>query len=1025
MFSVYKIWSGLLKVITLGMLILFIYSPVISADSDHVFFTENEKEWLKDHPSMRLGVDPGWKPFEYFEEGRYQGLASSYISILSNQLSTEMRPEAGLSWVDVIEKAKVGEVDVLPCVVNTAVRSEFLNFTEPYLNFPMVIVAREDARFIRGIETIIDYEIGAVEGYATIDLLKEKYPNIHFKLFKNLDEGLKAVSLGRIDYFVDNLASISYVINHDGLVNLKIAAETPFAFELAIGVRKDWPELVPILNKVLANISEQDKNEILQKWISIRFDRGIDNQLLITIIALVIFVIIAVFFIFYFKNRLLAIKLNAQENDALIAKISRALDTEAGEDFFQTLVNELSSSLASDYAFIGQYEEGTKKIKAFAVCGHGKKMPAFIYDLVNTPCQVTINRSVCIVPEKAQQEYPEDEMMADMGINGYAGKRLENSSGNAIGVLVVLSESHFKDVLLVEHLLHIFAVRAQVEIERQTNMAELQKLSQAIQHSPTAVVITDLKGVVEYVNPMFSQITGYSEKDVLNHVYKTFMSEDENSFQQMQIMHSLHAGEHWQGEMRNMRKDGTYYWASENIAPVLNEAGFVTNFIAMLQDFTEVYEATQQVSYQASYDNLTGLINRQAFEIKLDLAVKSAIRENHEHILCFLDLDQFKMINDSVGHIAGDEMLKQISEALQNKLTDTDVLARLGGDEFAVLISHCSIEKGLDKAQELLSVIEDFRFAWDDKVFTSGMSIGIAKIDSTIKSNVEALKFADIACYNAKDAGRNRIHIYQADDDQVLQRSGDMLWTARINKALEQDEFLLFVQEIRPTDPSLNYVNYEILIRMKGEEEEVIAPGVFLPTAERFNLITKIDLWVIDHTFSWLKKHANKFHPDMHFSVNLSGQSMGDVYVLSHIIELLESGLIEAKKINFEVTETMAIANLKGANDFINAVKKYGCKFSLDDFGSGLSSFGYLKNLNVDVLKIDGMFVRDIMDDAIDEEMVSSINNIGHVMGMETIAEFVENEQIAEKLIDMGVNYLQGYGIGKPRPMDEILKSDS
>ncbi len=435
-------------------------------------------------------------------------------------------------------------------------------------------------------------------------------------------------------------------------------------------------------------------------------------------------------------------------------------------------------------------------------------------------------------------------------------------------------------------------------------------------------------------------------------------------------------------------------------------------------------ETSQKLVYLARHDFLTGLVNRHEFESQLKQAVLSVKQDAGSHALCFLDLDQFKVVNDTSGHLAGDEMLKQLSVILKEHIRDGDKLARLGGDEFGLLLENCNLSQVKNKVDAILSLIEDFRFSWDQKVFRVSVSAGIAMIDRHSKSHIDCLKQADIACYAAKNAGRNRFHVYQAKDLKLTQQSDQMLWVPKINEALEKDRFRLFVQAIKPTDPKKDYLHYEILVRLQEENGNIVPPGAFLPTAERYNLISKIDFWVIDKVFAWLNLHAEELNKNSHFSINLSGQSLGDQKALSFISKLLESSKVSPSIIQFEVTETMAISNLKIANHFIKTVKRYGCGFSLDDFGSGLSSFGYLKNLAVDTLKIDGIFVRDILDDPIDAAMVDSINTIGHVMGLKTIAEFVENQAIADKLIDLGVDYLQGYGIAKPVPIDEILGKD-
>ncbi len=432
-------------------------------------------------------------------------------------------------------------------------------------------------------------------------------------------------------------------------------------------------------------------------------------------------------------------------------------------------------------------------------------------------------------------------------------------------------------------------------------------------------------------------------------------------------------------------------------------------------------EASQKYSYLARHDSLTGLVNRIEFESLLKQAVISVQDTSNEYALCFFDLDQFKVVNDTSGHLAGDELLKQLAAILLENMREMDTLGRLGGDEFGLLFVNCHLTQVKRKVHDLLLLIEDFRFSWENKVFRVSMSAGIAMINCTTKSYIENLKHADIACYAAKNAGRNRMHVYQNQDKELSQHRDEVQWVPQITEALEKDRFRLYVQKIQPTSESENRVYYEVLIRLCDVDDNIIPPGAFLPTAERYNLITKIDCWVIEKVFHWLTENLKNIDNCGYFSINLSGQSLGDKKVLSCISELLESEVFPSSIIHFEVTETMAISNLKLANQFIQTVKRYGCGFSLDDFGSGLSSFSYLKNLAVDTLKIDGVFVRDILNDPIDAAMVDSINTIGHIMGLKTIAEYVENEAIAKKLTEIGVDYLQGYGIGKPIPINDIL----
>jgi len=477
-------------------------------------------------------------------------------------------------------------------------------------------------------------------------------------------------------------------------------------------------------------------------------------------------------------------------------------------------------------------------------------------------------------------------------------------------------------------------------------------------------------------------------------------------------------------EYRIITKTGKVVYVRELGEPVLDDHGTLIRTIGTLQDISEHKQIEEQLSFQASHDALTGLVNRLEFERRSERLLSTIGQDKAEHALCFMDLDQFKVVNDTCGHTAGDELLRQLSKVLNHEVRKRDTLARLGGDEFGVLMEHCSLEHAKRVARTLQKAVQDYQFSWEEHTFKIGVSIGLVAITETTPGLSELMKQADAACYMAKDMGRNRIHVYHDEDETLAQRHGEMQWVTRIHKALEEDKFCLYAQPIVPLD-SRTDIHYELLIRMKGEKGELIPPGAFLPAAERYNLMAQLDHWVIKSAFALLIENPRFLEQINFISINLSGQSLTENNVLDFIIMQLDESGIDGTKICFEITETAAISNLSTATKFISTLKGLGCRFALDDFGSGLSSFGYLKNLSVDYLKIDGMFVKDIVDDPIDRAMVKSINEIGQVMGMQTIAEFVENDEIKDMLREIGVNYAQGYGIGKPQPFDKLLGRSS
>jgi diguanylate cyclase (GGDEF)-like protein/PAS domain S-box-containing protein len=456
--------------------------------------------------------------------------------------------------------------------------------------------------------------------------------------------------------------------------------------------------------------------------------------------------------------------------------------------------------------------------------------------------------------------------------------------------------------------------------------------------------------------------------------------------------------------------------------PYHDGMGKDSGVVVSWRDLTETHTLSEKLSYQASHDALTGLVNRREFEQRLRHLIDLARQEDTEHALCYLDLDQFKVINDTCGHVAGDELLRQLGMLLPEQVRKGDTLARLGGDEFGVLMERCSIMQATRVANALLDSVRNLQFHWEDKAFNVGVSIGVVPINETSESITEVLSTADSACYAAKDGGRNQIHVYREDDVKIAQRHGEMQWVARIQHALDDDRFELYAQPITTVEPTASPpAHYEVLLRMQDEQGQIVLPGAFLSAVERYNLSARLDNWVTRNAFEWLVQHPKCMEGLDLLSINLSGHSLGDGQLMGHIVERFKEGRIPPEKICMEITETAAITNLTSATRFIRMLKEWGCRFALDDFGSGLSSFAYLKNLPVDFLKIDGLFVKDILDDPIDFAMVKSINEIGHVMGKKTVAEFVDSEDILNSLRDIGVDYAQGYAIGRPLPIAHIL----
>jgi diguanylate cyclase (GGDEF)-like protein/PAS domain S-box-containing protein len=558
---------------------------------------------------------------------------------------------------------------------------------------------------------------------------------------------------------------------------------------------------------------------------------------------------------------------------------------------------------------------------------------------------------------------------------------------------------------------------------------EAKERAQVTLHSiGDAVITTDAHAVVDYLNPVAEALTSWTMAEAqgrpLSEVFRIVNEQSRQPapdpvarcLQEGKIVglanHSVLIGRH-----------GQEYHVDDSAAPIHGRDGQVLGAVLVFHDVTETRQLARQLEYDATHDALTGLTNRAEFERRLERALASAQQYGARHALCYLDLDQFKLVNDTAGHVAGDELLKQINTILTGIFRERDTLARIGGDEFALLLDNCPLDRAQVIAQVVVSAIRDHRFQWAGRTYQIGVSIGLVPITAEVQDTAQLLTQADVACYIAKELGRNRVQLYQHEDSETALRHGEILGAAGLRDALEQGQFRLHYQPIVPlAAPDPRPVRYEALLRVASksspdEPSELVLPAAFIPAAERYGLMGAIDRWVIQAAFRGYAAGIGK--TGAMIAINLSGNSLSDETLLDFIEAQFAEHGFPPERVCFEITETAAIQNLRRATELMAALKRRGSQFALDDFGSGLSSFHYLKTLPVDYLKIDGSFVKDMTDHASDRALVAAINQMSHTLGIQTVAEYAHSQGIVERLRELGVDYAQGYFFGQPMPWVE------
>jgi len=708
-----------------------------------------------------------------------------------------------------------------------------------------------------------------------------------------------------------------------------------------------------------------------------------------------------------------------QEQQILIKMQSRVLEMIAKDEPLESILNQLCL-----YAENQVYEGASASITSYDKSSNQMTLaasPTMPSDTANYFSNLNyndnLNPSVDALKTEKQQivEKIDGTLRAQLNdTQSYWATPILSHQNEILGVLTItLSESRSPSQH-EQQLMSVTASLACISFERHNNNKQLNKLSNAVESSPNGIVITSLKGVIEYANPYFCDYIGLLEHEIKGHYLTQYVQDATDSSQQdFDWDYCLSLGES-QREYMGIKPNGDVYWCKQTIASMYDKLEGSQHVLSIHQDITEEHTAHQFLKQQASHDSLTGLYNLAEFEFQLNKLIDRPYNGNN-HSIAHLDLDGFKAINDQCGHAAGDQLLRAISELMENQLRRTDFLARVGGDEFKIILEQCPAKKAKAILNGLIQAISDYEFIWDKTTYNISASIGLVEINEQDLTIDELLTNVHTACYLAKEEGKQHVHLYHIGE---LEKHIDIVkhnWLDTLNNALSGDHFILFVQPI--LDLETNSIDqYEILLHLRGEHSEIIHARSFLNDAERLNLMPKIDRWVITKLFKWMNTHPNS---STRFAINLSGQTL-DITFMPWLNQMLRKHQIDPQRLCFELTEKIALIDYKNTQKLIQPLSNLGCRIALEDFGSDLSSFTNLKNLTVDYVKIDGTIVKNIEQNLIDRSMVKSINELIHLMGKKTIADYAANNAIHDLLKGMGIDYIQGASVAIPFELSEL-----
>ncbi len=978
--------------------LLSLVMPVHASDSTaELALTDSERLWLEANPSVIFTGDPNWLPYEAFnEKGEYIGIVSEHLDLIANITGIEFQMSPSETWTESTEKAKKGLVDILSETDDSDLKSH-LNFTMPYISNPIVIAMTSRENFVESITSINDRNIGVIKDYGYVSKIRRKYPNINFTTVDDIQDGLIAVSTGEIDALLCTLALCSYTIAELGLNNVKITGKTEFDTKLALGVQKDLPELLSLLNKAIEKITPEQQQVILDGWIKDKFVERTDYTLVFQVgVAAVLLLAI-----FAFWNRRLSQEISLRQSIEEDLKASSKNNERYRVLFYESPVGHALNRL-DDGHFLSVNE-------AFAsITGYS----------LNELNQLSYWD---LTPESfADEEAKQLKSLNTLGRYGPYEKYYIRKDGVHIAVRLngtLITDPDGKRLIL--SVVEDISEKVAIEYEREQAEEELRLASMVYKNSSEAMTVTDAKNRIVAINPAFTQITGYTLDDVIGKD-PGFMSSGRHDLDFFKSMwEEIKATGKWHGEIWDRRKNGEIYAKSLAVNTIRDEDGAVHRYVALFSDITERKLSEELIWKQANFDSLTGLPNRDMFRDRLEQETKKSDRTNHPLALLLIDLDQFKEVNDTLGHDVGDKLLNETAQRISGCVRDSDTVARLGGDEFAVILSELSEHSHAEEiAQKIISkLVEPFHLG--DEVIYVSASIGITLYPDDTR-NIDALmKNADQAMYVAKNKGRNRFSYFTQELQDAAQAR--LRLSNDLRGALAADQFKLYFQPIVELGTG-KIIKAEALIRWQHPIRGMVSPIDFIPLTEETGLINEIGDWVFKEAARWGSSWRAQFDADFQVSVNMSPVQFkveSLIFADEWFTHLHEQGL-SGNNIVVEITEGLLLNAEPDIMDKLIRLRDAGVQVAIDDFGTGYSSLSYLNKFHIDYLKIDQSFTRDLETDENNIALSEAIIVMAHRLGLKVIAEGVETPGQQKLLADSGCDYAQGYLYSKPVPPEEF-----